>query len=58
MRGAGGAARDGHVDVRESGESREQIRRHVSDGGRAGGDRGGHGDVRARAAGARRDILR
>ena len=38
------------------GESREQIRRPASDRERAGVDRGGHGDVRARAAGVRRDI--
>ena len=37
-------------------ESREQIRRPASDRERAGVDRGGHGDVRVRAAGVRRDI--
>ena len=37
-------------------ESREQIWRPASDRERAGVDRGGHGDVRVRAAGVRRDI--
>ncbi len=59
----GGEGRAGRLDAAmrmsvSQGESREQIRRHVSDRGRAGGDRGGHGDVRVRAAGVRRDIHR
>ena len=59
----GGEGRAGRLDAAmrmsvSQGESREQIRRHVSGRERAGGDRGGLGDVRARAAGGRRDIHR
>ena len=61
--GPGGEGRVGcpEVAMRMSashGDSREQTRRHVSARGRAGGDRGGHGKVRGRAAGIHRDIHR